>query len=364
MADKPEKEKKELKYDTKGRGKTVRYATNERKAKINPKNIQAYQRYLRSRKVSNKDVVNTTYKVYESYMNIFLCYIMEEWDNFDITDEDLWTGKNPELDMIEVMESYIYFLQETLGNNKKSINTKLSAVSSYYVWATKRGVIKNHPFDGKLERMKNSIEEKIISAHFLSHEEVEEIVAELAEVDNGLTTYDKMDQIIWHIAFDSACRIGALHGLTVSSLNHEKKAFENIREKRGKMVSIAMTPKTYDLLLEYLKTREELGIDCDELFYVRKNGAWGGMSKQSLYNRIKKMGHIIGVGDFRPHSIRKTRLNQVAKRDIKKAAALANHDSIDTTSRFYTEKEDQSKVLADIMELEEQGALQGSQQEK
>lgn len=347
-----DKKETELKYSSKAR-KVVRYATNERKAKINPDNIKAYQKYLRSNKISNKDVVNTTYKTYESYFNIFLCYIMEEWDNFYINDEESLE------EMVDVMESYIFFLQETLGNNKKSINTKLSAVSSYYVWAVKRGIVKTHPFDGKIDRMKNAQEEKLIAEHFLKPEQVNEIVNTLSVVSEGIVPYDKMDQIIWHVAYDSACRIGALHGLTVSSLNHEKKAFEGIREKRGKIVSVAMTPKTYELLLEFLDEREKLGIDCDELFYVMKNGAWGGMSKQGLYNRIRKIGHIIGLGDFRPHSIRKTRLNQVAKHDINKAKLLAHHESLDTTSRFYTEKEDQTEVLASIMEMEEEGVFKG-----
>ena len=34
------KDKKDLKFDTKGRAKTVRYATEARKAKINPDNIE------------------------------------------------------------------------------------------------------------------------------------------------------------------------------------------------------------------------------------------------------------------------------------------------------------------------------------
>ncbi|MBO1087238.1 tyrosine-type recombinase/integrase [Enterococcus mundtii] len=344
------KKPEELKYDTQGRAKTVRYATAARKAKISEENKKAYDHYLRTSKIKNQDVSNTTYKVYESYFNIFLCYIAENWDNFYILDE-----KYLDENMIDVMEEYMIFLQEELGNGKKSINTKISAVSSFYGWAAKRRKIRSHPFDGRLERMKGAQDEKIISVYFLSDTEVSDIVAELSLVDEAGSDYDKMDQLIWHIAFDSACRIGALHNLKVSSFNHEKRAFTNIREKRGKLVSVAITPDTYQKYLEFIELREKLGVDCDELFYVRKDGAWTGMSKQSLYTRIKKMGYIVGLGDFRPHCIRKTRLNQVAKHDINKAKLLANHESLDTTSRFYTEKEDQSDILESIMELESKG---------
>ncbi|UDM72729.1 tyrosine-type recombinase/integrase [Vagococcus fluvialis] len=342
----------ELKFDTKGRAKTVRYATAERKAKISEKNKRAYAQYLRTSKIKNEDVTNTTYKVYESYFNIFLCYIAENWDNFDILDEEYL-----EDNMIDVMEEYMIFLKEELNNAKKSINTKISAVSSFYVWAAKRRKIKAHPFDGRLERMKGAQDEKIIAEYFLTDEQVKEVVTELSLVDEeeGLSDYDKMDQLIWHIAFDSACRIGALSNLKVSSFSEEKEAFTNIREKRGKLVSVPMTPSTHKKYLEFIELREKLGVDCDELFYVRKGGKWAGMSTQSLYARIKKMGYIVGLGDFRPHCIRKTRLNQVAKHDINKAKLLANHESLDTTSRFYTEKEDQSDVLESIMALESKG---------
>ena len=346
------KVKRDLKYDTAGRAKTVKYATKERKARINPKNITDYQSYIKTSVMRNRDVKDTTYKVYQSYFNIFLCYIEEYWDNFYILDEEFI-----EENMIDVMEGFMGFLQGELNNGKKAINTKLSAVSSFYIWAVKRRKIRSHPFENRLERMANAGEEKIISEYFLTEAQVADIVLELSNAGQEGIDYDKMDQLIWHIAYDSACRIGALSKLTVSSYIEDEKGyrFDNIREKRSKMVSIPISPATREIYLEFLKLREELGVDCDELFYVKTVDGYQGMSKQSISTRIKKMGYIIGIGDFRPHCIRKTRLNQVAKYDINKAKLLGNHESLDTTSRFYTEKEDQADVLNSIMELEAKG---------
>lgn len=344
-----ETEKKELKRQTKGRGKTIRYATKARMARVNPDNIKVYEQYIRSSTVRNRDVAETTYKVYRSYFNIFMCFLLEYHDNMYILDEDIINE-----DMIDIMEDYIGFLQDVLNNNKKSINTKLSAVSSFYHWAVKRRRVKQHPFDGRLERMQGAQDEKIISEHFLSDEDVEEIYMTLGDVDSPISNYDKIDQIIWNVSFDSACRIGALTGLKVSNLELENRRFTNVREKGNKIVNIPFTPSTAKLIEEFLEQRELLGVDCDDMFYVRRGDKWQGMSKQSIYNRIKKIGHIIGVADFRPHSIRKTRLNQIAKLDINKAKTLANHESLETTSRFYTEKEDETDTLDAIMELEEQ----------
>lgn len=315
-------------------------------AKINPKNIREYDRYLKSSKIKNSDVKDTTYKVYQSYMNIFMCFIAEREDNFYLLDEDFL-----EENMIDVMEDYMEFLQEECSNGKKVINTKLSAISSFYIWAVKRGKIKSHPFDGKLDRVKNAQEEKRISVYFLNDEEVETITKELAKEKTTLNKYDWQDEVMWNIAYDSACRIGALHNLNISSIDWEEQVFKGVREKRGKVVNIPFTDKTKKIIEDYLEWRKENNIETDALFYVWKNGEWGRMSTQSMTIRIRKIGEIIGIGDFRPHCIRKTRLNQIGKKNIQLAKRFAHHESIDTTARFYMEETSESETLAEINEM-------------
>lgn len=341
------KRKEDLKYQTKENRKIVRYATKARMAKVNPENLKIYERYLKSRIIHNSDVKSTTYKVYHSYMNIFMCYIAEYWDNFYLLDEDFL-----EDEMLDVMEAYMAFLAEDCGNGKKVINTKVSAISSFYIWATKRRMIKAHPFDGKLDRIKGAQDEKRISVHFLDKEQIKEITDKLAEDKTTLLHYDRQDELIWNIAFDSACRIGALYRLSISNLNLDKNVFENIREKRGKIVDIPFTDRTKVIIQNYLKWREENGIETDAFFYNREQER---MSKQALSLRIRKIGEIIGIGDFRPHSIRKSRLNQIGQTgNIELAKELAHHESMDTTARFYMEKKSEAETLKEINALMEE----------
>ena len=341
------KRKEALKYQTKENRKIVRYATKARMAKVNPENLKIYERYLKSRIIHNSDVKSTTYKVYHSYMNIFMCYIAEYWDNFYLLDEDFL-----EDEMLDVMEAYMAFLAEDCGNGKKVINTKVSAVSSFYIWATKRRMIKAHPFDGKLDRIKGAQDEKRISVHFLDKEQINEITEKLAEDKTTLLHYDRQDELIWNIAFDSACRIGALYRLSISNLNLDKNVFENIREKRGKIVDIPFTDRTKGIIQNYLKWREDNGIETDAFFYNREQER---MSKQALSLRIRKIGEIIGIGDFRPHSIRKSRLNQIGQTgNIELAKELAHHESMDTTARFYMEKKSEAETLKEINALMEE----------
>ena len=338
------KRKDDLRYQTKTDRKIVRYVTKAKMARVNPKNIEVYNRYLRSRTIQNSDVKQTTYKVYHSYMNIFMCYIEEEWGNFYLLDEDVL-----ENDMLDVMEAYMGFLADRCGNGKKVINTKVSAVSSFYIWAAKRRMIKNHPFDGKLDRIKGAQDEKRIAVHFLHEDEIKLITKTLAEDKTSLSHYDRQDELIWNIAFDSACRIGALYLLSLSNLNLDKNCFENIREKRGKIVDIPFTDRTKKLIKEYIQWRRENGINTDAFFYNRMQER---MSKQALALRIRKIGEIVGIGDFRPHSIRKSRLNQIGQKgNIELAKELAHHESMDTTARFYMEKKSASETLHDINAL-------------
>ncbi|HFI0463205.1 TPA: tyrosine-type recombinase/integrase [Streptococcus suis] len=330
--------------------KRKRTVTPETLSKVNPENIKAYEQYLKSGMVRNKDVKDTTYKVYRAYFNIFLVYIMEHWDNFYILDTEF-----VEENMVDVMEGFMSYCVEELGNNKKAVNVKVATVSSFYHYAVKRRKLKSHPFAGRLDRMKNIHEEKIIAEYFLTQEQINEIEAELSLVDDkDYHEFDVLDRLMWKISFDSACRIGALQKLKISKFEYDNKRFVNIREKRGKIVSVPVTEETANLIKEHIKWRKQHGIVCDDLFYTCFRGEIRPMSVQTMSRRIKRIGHIVGLGDFRPHCIRKTRLNMIAKKDINLAKTLANHESLDTTSRFYTEKQDLSDVLVTITELENQ----------
>lgn len=322
--------------------KRVRYVTKEKLDKVNKKNKMLYKSYQTSRLASNNDVRDTTYKVYQSYMNQFLVYLMEYWDNIDLYSEEFQEMA------IDIMEGFMVFCQEELGNNKKVINTKLSAVSSFFHWSVRRNRITHHPFDGKLERMQGAKDEKIIAEHFLTKEEVEKVTKTLEKREG----YDIIDQLIWNIMIDSANRVGAIEKLTVSSLDLENGMFVNIREKRGKMVEVAFSDYTKEIIKEYLELRkEELDkLESDAFFITKYNGEWRGMSKNAIQARIKQIGFILDLDDFRSHSIRKTALNLAHELtgDLALVAELANHNSIETTQQSYIRPRSKAEIRAEL----------------
>lgn len=323
----------------------VRYFTKEKKTLISEENKNLYNKYLKSNIIKNRDVKNTTYKIYENYMNQFLVYLAEQWDNIGLYSEDFMENA------IDIMEGFMAFCQDVLCNNKKVINTKLSAVSSFYLWSLKRGYIDKHPFDKRLDRMKGADKEKIINSYFLTEEQISEIEKALEEDSK----FDIQDKLIWYIAKDSANRIGALEKLTISSLNMDEMVFENIREKRGYRVEVPFTEKTKKIIEEWMKLREN---DLDELeldaFFITKyGGKYRRMSRSTMQDKVKKIGKIIGIDDFHIHCIRKTTLNLITEKtnNIELAASLANHKSIETTRMSYIKPKSKAEIRDKIREL-------------
>ena len=319
--------------------KKVRYFTKDKLALISDENKKIYDRYLRSNINKNREVEETTFKVYQNNMNHFMVYLAEQWDNIYLCSEDFID------DAIDIMEGYIDFCITTLHNNKKTINNKLSAVSSFYFWAMKRGDIPKHPFDGKLERMKGSQNEEIIASHYLSLEETEIISKHLNENPEG--KFDIIDRLIWNIMLDSGNRIGAIANLTLSSLNMEDMYFGEIREKLGYRVEVLFEEDTKSIIEEWLDMRKGMdNLELDAFFITKYAGEWRPMVKATMQNRIKEIGKIIGLTDFRSHCIRKTKGNLVYEQtgDMSLASELLNHRSLDTTRQSYIKKQSKANL--------------------
>lgn len=329
-----------------GKVKRVKYFTKERVAKINPENIKKYEKYLRSNIIKNRDVEDTTYKVYKNNFNQFLVYLSEEWDNIDVYSEEFMEHA------IDILEGFMAFCQDTLFNNKKAINNKLSAISSFYHWSVKRKLIKYHPFDKRLDRMKGANDERIINSYFLTEEQINTIKDEMSKEDS---MYDIQDRILFNLAIDSANRIGALSKLTLSTLDLDECVFADIREKRGYKVEVVFEEETRDIIEEWLSYRKENmdGLEVDNLFISKYKGEYRAMSKGNLQNRIKKIGKIIGIDDFHAHCTRKTKANLITEitGDITLASEFLNHKSIETTRSSYIKAKSKTETRNKIREL-------------
>lgn len=330
----------------------VKYFTKEKKALISESNKKKYNKYLQSCIIKNTEVKNTTYKTYENYFTQFLVYLAEEWNNIDLYCDDFLE------DAVDIMEGFIMFCQDILKNNKKVINTKIAAISSFYIWSMKRGYVPYHPFDKKLDRMKKANEEHIINSYFLTPEQIDTIRKTLR--DNK--KFDIQDQILFEIAYDSANRIGALEQLKISSLDLDNMLFTDVREKEGYRVEVIFEDYAKSLIEEWLKIREEKydKLSVDSVLIIKKNGEYHPMGRSAIYQRIKKYGKIVGIEDFRPHCMRKSKLNNVYEQtgDLTLAASLANHKSTETTRESYIRPQSKTEIREKINKLKEKNKEQ------
>lgn len=323
----------------------VKYFTKEKEKYINNDNWKKYKKYLQSNIIKNQDVKDTTYKRYEGLFRHFLMWLGENYGDIGLYSDDFMENA------VDIMEGYIMFCQETLLNHKKIINMKISSVSSFYIWSMKRGFVKYHPFDGKLDRMKKANEEKVLTSYFLTEEQVQSIRRELSENDK----YSIQDQILFEVSFDSANRIGALLRLQLSKLDIDNNMFVDIREKEGYRTQVVFGNVAKELIQEWLEMRKH-DYDCleiDSLLINKYKGIWKPMGEDAIRNRMRKFGEIVGISDFRPHCQRKSRLNLVYEEtgDLALAAELANHKSTETTRAFYCRPKTKAEVMNKINAL-------------
>lgn len=327
----------------------VKYRTKERFDNIPKSNLKKYKKYLQSSTVTNPDVKDTTYHIYKSNFELFLMWLANEYSNPEI---DLYSEEFMN-ESVDIMEEYMIFCQDTLQNHKKTVNNKVAAVSSFYLWSSKRGLIKHHPFQGKLDRMKKADEEHILNSYFLKDEEVMSIRRELNENDK----YTIQDILLFEISIFSGNRIGALEKLTVSSLNFEDMVFKNIREKEGYRVDVSFDDRCEGLLKEWLEMRKNDydKLECDALFVHCYKGEWIPWSRDIIHRRMRMYGNIIGIPDFRAHCARKTAINSIYRDtgDLNLASQWANHKSTDVTQSAYIEKQSKSALKEKIKKLKE-----------
>jgi len=324
----------------------VKWFTKERMSLISKDNIEKYEKYYKSCSMKNKDVEGTTFKTYKARFTQFLCWLAVEYDNIGIYSDEYF--KNA----IDIMEDYIYFCQNTLLNGKKTINNKIAAISTFYIWSRKRKYIDKHPFDKILDRMQNAKEEVIIKPHFLTHKQVEAIKNEL---ETNTNKFDIQDRILFEVAIDSANRLGALEKLTLSSLDIDEMVFTDIREKRGYKVEVVFEEKAKELILQWLEMRKDKydKLEVDSLLITNYGGEYCKMKRGTIQYRMRKIGTIVGIENFHAHSARKSSLDLTYKDtgDLLATSQLANHRSTQTTIDSYIRPQSKTELRNKINEL-------------
>lgn len=290
------------------------------------KNWEIYEEYLNSCIARNEAVKNTTYRTYTNSMKQFIEYLKKYEKNKYLLSKD--TLKST----VSIMEKYIRHCREKLNNNARTINNKITAISSFYIWAVKRDLIATHPFRDKLDRLKVTDVEKKRKSYYLSSKEIVEIQVKMKLSEK----YDLQDRIIFNLIIDTACRISALQSIKLENIDLENGIITGIVEKEQKIVEFAIFEETIELIKEWLKCRKN---SAEYLFVTKYRGIYKQMSKSTIRDRVRKIGKLVGIDNLYPHSLRKTSINLLAEvGGIDLASEFANHSGIDVTKKHYIKK--------------------------
>lgn len=290
------------------------------------KNIELYNTYLNSNYAINFSTKDTTYRTYKNFMNNFIDYLHEKENDKNLIAEDML--KN----IIEILERYIIHCRLS-GNNNRTINNKLTSISSFYKWAVRRNYISHHPFRDKFDRLKITELDKRRESYFLTWKQIF-TVSLLMELSPK--KYDIKSRLLWELFLDSGFRIGAVHSLKVSQLDLENNMFHGVKEKMGKVRDLFFFSNTKKLILKLLEEKELENNNSDYIFTVKHKNIFTQMSQTAIRRRVRKMGKLIGIENLYPHSLRKTAINQINNlSDTKTASEFAGHSNTKVTEEHY-----------------------------
>lgn len=307
--------------------KRITYATPEKLEKVNPKNVELIRKYF---VFKNMNLSESSKISYQSDFNQWLVYIMENYENryiLDIINEDVD-------DMIDLLEDFIAFCTSVLGNNERRIQRRMSSISSFFLYLRKKRKIRENPIDF-LDRPKVSVGEKLqIKQTFLTKEQVEEIRKGLKEIG------DLQLELFFEFGLSTMARANAISNVKIEQINFEKGRVEDVLEKEGYRVTLFPSQRTMELIKQWLKYREEQGIENEYLFITKYGGQWKKVEKSTLQSSwIKKIGNIIGIPELHCHDLRHSGSNLLYHSGMKleDVSLLLNHRGTDVTKNHYLE---------------------------
>lgn len=314
----------------------------------NEKNLEVYEMYLDSNKARNYESMNTTYRIYRSNMLQYMQYLQKHEGNKLLLSEA--TLKN----CVSLLERYINYCRDN-GNNNQTINNKLTAISSFYIWCLKRDLIKYHPFQHKLDRLRKGDFDKRRESFFLT---IEDVIKARILMQHNSKKFDIQSRLLWELFIESAARISAIQNLKLEQLDLRNGFFKGVREKGNKMVDVIFMNNTENLIIEWLDIRSQKGIEHENLFVTKYKGTYIKMCQTTIRARIKKIGELIGYDKLYPHTLRKTAINILNNlADINTASEYANHSDTKVTREHYIKAKTGAENRQKIMQIRREKGL-------
>lgn len=323
----------------------------------NEKNYKIYTDYIKSAIIKNSDTLNTTYKSYYNNMKLFFEFLYKYEGNPYILDKDLLN------DFSDVWERYCFYCFEK-GNNKRTIANKRVACSTFFDWCLRKRKILVNPFVF-IDKMKITSSDKVRKSYFLSTKEIWKIKFFLNEGEFVLKNkketkklkFDLQENLLFNIFLDTGARISEVHSIRLDQIDLDNMIISDVKLKEGYIENLLFFDETKKLLKKWIEYREENYIDSDYLFITNYKKRINQMSKETIRSIVRKVGLIVDIENFYPHSIRKTIINITAQTDETLASKFAHHSSSDVTRKHYIKKENVNVIRTKLAEARNRAGI-------
>ena len=291
----------------------------------NEETLKLYNKYKMDMEL--RELSPTTIAAYESDLHQWFTYIYDNQGNQSIT----------ELTEDDLTEFFYYCKKN--GNNSRRIKRRMSSISALYNYLMKKRLIKENPMMF-IDRPKKDID--VTTQTFLSKEQVEHMEQVLQEYTESHDSNPQL-QLYALLSLSTMARVTAISNLRWEQIDFEERICNDVLEKEGKLVTLYFNKKVADLFKNLKAYREQNGIDDGGYVFITSVGTKADSG--TLFEWTKKIGKMIGVTTLHPHDFRHSgsQLLKLAGCPIEEISELLNHQSIDTTRKFYL-RTDQKRI--------------------
>jgi len=274
-------------------------------------------------------------------------------------------GKSPDLVSQSDVIDYRFSLKTGVSPKTRkpfaqsTVNQRLSALSSFFVFAQGRGLRADNPVDG----VKREAVSPYGRATFLDVEAGEDIA--LIEAIDTSTDQGKRDFALFLLYLTGGFRVSEAVGLKVGDLRRQgRRLFVTYKRKGGEIEEIPVADEAGEALAVYFATRETLTDDSPVFVATDKGrraakaiGRYGEEEKPLTTRAIRYLldtyaTKVFGPGHgLRPHSLRHTAAQALLAEggSITEVSRLLKHKSMAVTTIYVHSTKNSDRKVADVL---------------
>lgn len=305
------------------RGQKIKMHADQKLHLINKENLRLLEKYKVDMAI--RELSPSTQERYIGDLKGWFVYVLEHQDNrnvLDLVDDDI--------------TEYLYWCKK-LGNNANRMKLRVSVISAFYRFLRKKRFLTTNPTEF-IEPPKRVI--PVTVQTYLTSEQVALMREKLIESNQTQLRLYAM------LSLSTMARLSAIASLKWSQIDMNGCVIRDVREKEGKIVDIYFNDEVKQLLFSLKSERTVKGMeDHGWLWYTGRCTETTHIHRNTLWDWCKQIGRMIGVETLHPHDFRHSgaTLLRNAGMPLEDISVLLNHESTDTTQRFYV-KHDTARI--------------------